>query len=147
MTPTIEEKIIAARGHPRCGAAYSEKVSTCQIVPNGDSRLAGSMTSRPTTKTSATYDALTFHLPYSRNAERNGRAGQAATPLGASYAAPALQLARQFLICSHADCAAGGRWSICFKNSASVQACASLNLPFQEGMPVHRMPCLIFQNE
>ena len=36
---------------------------------------------------------------------------------------------------------------MCFRNSASVQISLSLSAPPNDGMPVKRMPCLIFQNE
>ena len=35
---------------------------------------------------------------------------------------------------------------MCFRKSAKVQICWSERSSFHAGMPVHRMPCFIFQN-
>jgi len=37
--------------------------------------------------------------------------------------------------------------SICLRNRARLQICWSVSVAFHDGIPVHRMPCLIFQKE
>src|SRR5215469_4189512 len=53
----------------------------------------------------------------------------------------------QFTTFCHACSAAGGSLSICLRNKARVQISRSVRVPFHDGIPVHRMPCLIFQKE
>src|SRR5215831_13728238 len=43
--------------------------------------------------------------------------------------------------------AAGGSLSMCFRNRARDQICWSVSVHFHDGIPVHRMPCLVFQNK
>src|ERR1700675_1113292 len=52
----------------------------------------------------------------------------------------------QFWTCCQVCCTAGGSLSMCFRKSASVQIFWSLSEYPNEGMPVRRIPCLIFQN-
>src|SRR5262249_5279709 len=51
----------------------------------------------------------------------------------------------QFTTFCHACSAEGGSLSICLRNRARDQICWSVSVRFHDGIPVHRMPCLIFQ--
>jgi hypothetical protein len=53
----------------------------------------------------------------------------------------------QFTSFCHTCSAAGESLSMWSGNRVRVQICSSVSVVFHEGMPVQRMPCLIFQKE